>query len=264
MAKQATIGEWYCPACHGTGQRHGAAGESYQWCAMCGGRGTVGFDPDTRGTGGGGPGITGQDWVDGGRNIWTAGRWLAILLAVGFAAMVASTWVQLATPVLRPVLEVLPASLVSRDGDGGSPVVLFVLVAVVVVGAFFVVSRLRRRALSSGATGAAYGWGLLRAGVAVLGFAVAITVAGIAAGADLEDQRAAGDTLWVADSSQVPEGYDGTVHRTDRPWAFGLVLGVIGVWGMVGTWRLARRIGPVPGPEPIAPGPGPDQGQPRG
>lgn len=65
MARQASIGEWYCPRCGGTGRPVGPTHED--WCLLCGGRGTVKWDPDKQQSGEINPLAEGQGspWVVG-------------------------------------------------------------------------------------------------------------------------------------------------------------------------------------------------------
>lgn len=152
---------------------------------------------------------------------------LAVLAApVVSLVTVTSWWTAIAGP-LRRLLELLPSSVVARTEDGpGSPYLVGSVVAASVLVVAIWLSVLRRTAVRSWLAGggrmAAVGLGVLRAVVLVGGPPLALVVALIAAGVDLQPDAGA-DVLsaW---------------------WQIGAVVLVVLAWGFLGTARLSARM----------------------
>lgn len=246
MAKQATLGQWYCPGCGGSGRPVGDSNQ--QWCQICDGRGTVNFDPDRRRSGEINPldiATDGRLWAIGLRNMVAAAVLLVIVGGLALAVMVTSTWLQVGSGPLRGLAEILPESLVARTADGqGRPWVVGLIVFAPFLGAAVLATLAARREARTGRGMQTLAWTLGRATAVVIGLATAVTLAGIATGADLTPPVEADSYIGVG--SGVPEGFTGTVLRTDTWWAFALVAGVVLVWALWSRHRLGRRAGRAP------------------
>ncbi|WP_192796589.1 hypothetical protein [Serinicoccus kebangsaanensis] len=241
MAKQASIGEWYCPGCGGSGRPVGDTHE--QWCMVCGGRGTVNWDPDKQQSGEINPldiATDGRLWAIGVRNMAAAAVLLVIVGGLGLAVMITSTWLQVGSGPLRGLAEILPESLVARTPEGqGRPWVVGLLVFAPFLVAAVVATVAARREARTGRGMQTLAWTLGRATAVVIGLATAVTLAAIATGADLTPPGDADSYVGVG--SGVPEGFAGPVLRTDTWWAFAVVAGVVVVWAWWSQWRLGRR-----------------------
>lgn len=242
MARQSSIGEWYCPACGGSGR--GLGEYSDRWCQTCNGRGTVDWDPDKVKPPGENPLDLATDrrlWAVGFRNTGIAIALLAILAGLAAAVMITSTWLMAATPTLRSLAEILPEALVARtDGAGGAPWAVFAITTVLPLALFITTTALARRAARARRRGAVFGWTTLRAAATVFGLGLAVVFSGIASGADLGPPEAPADT-YIGLGSQMPEGFDGQVLRTDSAWALACVAGVVLLWGAFSAWRIHRK-----------------------
>lgn len=246
MAKQAILGEWYCPGCGGSGRPVGDSNQ--QWCQICDGRGTVNFDPDRRRPGEINPldiATDGRLWAIGLRNMVAAAVLLVIVGGLALAVMVTSTWLQVGSGPLRGLAEILPESLVARTADGqGRPWVVGLIVFAPFLVAAVLATLAARREARTGRGMQTLAWTLGRATAVVIGLATAVTLAGIATGADLTPPVEADSYIGVGFG--VPEGFTGAVLRTDTWWAFALVAEVVLVWALWSRHRLGRRAGRAP------------------
>ncbi|PRA13730.1 hypothetical protein CQ010_04040 [Arthrobacter sp. MYb211] len=178
------------------------------------------------------------------RNLAIAIGIAACILGLFLTVGIVSTWLQAATGVLRPLLEVLPESMVARsiDGEGGSPWIVAALNLVVPIGLVIWMSVLARRAIQSSQRLKALGLLVLRAVAAVFFIALSMMLAAIAAGSDLRGNGSEAPDTYIGLSAQVPNGFAGTVIRTDTVWAMVLVLVVVLLLGAFSYWRLSHRI----------------------
>ncbi|MFK5688232.1 hypothetical protein ACI3EY_01095 [Ornithinimicrobium sp. LYQ92] len=152
---------------------------------------------------------------------------LAVLAAPVVSLVTVTSWWTVIAGPLRSLLELLPSSVVARTADGpGSPYLVGSVTAASVLAVAVWLSVLRRTAVRSWLAGGsrmpAVGLGVLRAAVLVAGAPLALVVALIAAGADLQPDAGA-DVLsaW---------------------WQIGAVVLVVLVWGFLGTTRLSARM----------------------
>lgn len=241
MARQASIGEWYCPRCGGTGRPVGPTHED--WCLLCGGRGTVKWDPDKQQSGEINPldiATDGRLWAIGLRNMAAAAVLVVIVGGLFLAVMITSTWLQMGSGPMRAVAEILPESLVARTAEGqGSPWVVGLLAFAPFLVVAVVATVAARRQARTGRGMTTLAWTLGRATAVVVGLATAITLAAVATGADLTPPGE-GDS-YVGVSSDLPEGFTGPVLLTDTWWALAFVTGVVVVWAWWSQWRLGKR-----------------------
>lgn len=216
-----------CPRCRGFGRIGNSPDDpNARLCDLCGGARWL--DPDQVPRGAEQPELfgPGEAWVltkVGARNIVTALFWLVMIALPIATVVIVVTWWSAAHEQIRPVLEILPESVVTRTADDtGQPwPVAGVLVAATAIGVFLL-SRARRRALARTIQPRldAYGLALARAAVLVGGLGLAATAGPIADGADLRDD---------------PEVFASPTH-------IGFVLVLVLTYAVIGTRRLAVKL----------------------
>lgn len=233
-----------CPRCQGL-RRIGASPDdpSSRLCDLCGGAGWL--DPGQVPRGPGQPALfaPGEAWAltkVGARSIVTALFWLVTIALPIATVVIVVTWWSAAHDQIRPVLELLPESVVSRTpGASGQPwPVAGACLALTAVGVF-VLSRARRRALARTVKPGfdAYALGLARAAVLVGGVGLAATAGPIADGADLRED---------------PEVFASIGHI-----AFVVILVV--AFAVLGTRRLAVKLFLAHRPDLAVASPAPQQ-----
>lgn len=183
-----------CPRCKGF-HRIGVSPDdpNSRLCDLCGGAGWLAPGQVPRGPAQPEVFGPGEAWAltkIGTRNIITALFWLVVIALPIATVVIVVTWWSAAHEQIRPVLEILPESVVARRAeDSGQPWPVAGAALLVTAVGVFALSRARRRALTRTIRPRldAYGLGLARATVLVGGIGFAATAGPVADGTDLRD-----------------------------------------------------------------------------
>ena len=192
-----------CPRCQGYGRIGNSPSDpNARLCDLCGGGGRLMHGQVPPPEQSSGPFAPGEAWAltkVGARNTSTAIVVLVAAVLVVAPVVIVISWWSAASDQIRPVLELLPESLVTTTADGsGQPWVVAAIVLAITAAGVGALSIARRRAIADleGSSVAPYLWGLARAIALVGGLGLAAVAGPMADGADLRDEPTVFSETW--------------------------------------------------------------------